>query len=489
MKSEKCFRIDECGTATKHLEIWLKKINLRPLHKALTRARCATDNATPKRASINATAVARGKAFAAVYLLKFLSLFIISLGLPVLLFAQGNQIQIPGLNNSPLVSQAANAPIITSRAAVMLDARTGTILYAKNAYEEISPASLTKLMTMHLLQNEIYAGRVSPHDIIPITSESWAINQPPRSSLMFLGPGQTVKLGDILLGLAVSSGNDASVAAALSLAPTVADFAILMNNEARRLGLKNTYFVEPSGVSELNMSCAADFAFFSRYYINKHPNSLKNYHSVREFSYPKAENVAPAYRNDPRTISQNNRNSLLRSFPGVDGLKTGYLDISGFNIVLTAERNHNRFIAVILGAPAGPGGERIREEDSSRLLSWAFDNFKTVYPEIGEIPGTRLWKGKENIAYFRLIQADPLAPNSTIFTSPVQRANSLWVSYEYIYPLKAPLPANFPAGTLIISDEYGELHRVQLLTTREYEKANIFKRMWHNLRLLFHRNK
>jgi len=101
----------------------------------------------------------------------------------------------------------APAPEISSRAAVLLDAATGTLLYSKNPYEGIPPASLTKLMTMHLVQNEIEAGRASPDDVIPLDKESWAINQPPRSSLMFLGPGQIATLGDIMLGLAVSSGN------------------------------------------------------------------------------------------------------------------------------------------------------------------------------------------------------------------------------------------------------------------------------------------
>jgi len=384
----------------------------------------------------------------------------------------------------PVLQLLATWPEINSRSAVLLDAASGTLLYSKNPHEEIPPASLTKLMTMHIVQSEIAAGRVSPDDFVSLNKESWAINQPPRSSLMFLGPGQTVTLDEILLGLAVSSGNDAAIAAALAITPTVADFVSLMNSEARRLGLEKTYFVEPSGISEFNITSAAEFAYFCRYYLAAHPRAIEKYHSVREFSYPKAENVGAAFRDNPQTISQYNRNALLRSLPGVDGLKTGYIDEAGYNIALTAERNGTRFIAVILGAPAHAGGDRIRDDDGRRLLTWAFDNFKTVRYETGTIEGARLWKGKENTAQFRLAQPDPLASNSTVFTAPKNRANSLWITSEIENPLIAPLPEGYPAGALIISDEYGELHRVQLLTVKAYDKGNIFKRIWHSLRLL-----
>ena len=392
----------------------------------------------------------------------------------------------PGAQPAHPALHTATGPEIVSRAAVVLDALTGTILYAKNVHEEISPASLTKLMTMHLVQNEVSSGRVSLNDIIPLTEESWAINQPPRSSLMFLGPGQTVTLHDILLGLAVSSGNDAAIAAALALAPTVADFVSIMNSEAQRLGLSATHFTEPSGISEYNMTTASEFAAFCRFYIAKHPESLAEYHSVMEFSWPPAANVAQVFQDNPRTITQYNRNALLRTFPGMDGLKTGYIDEAGYNIALTAERDGSRFIVLILGAPAISGGDRIRDDDGYRLMSWAFANFKTVYPMIEKIEGARLWKGKENYVQLKPARPDPLAPDSAVFTAPKQRANSLWVSYEISNPLIAPLPQDYPAGFLIISDEQGELHRIQLLTVKTYKKGNVFKRIWHSLRLLFH---
>ena len=377
-----------------------------------------------------------------------------------------------------LAPYLATAPEIVSRAAVLIDAETGTALYLKNPDEEISPASLTKLMTMHLVMTEAANGRVSLDEIIPIGTESWAQNQPVRSSLMFLAPGQIVSLREIMLGLAVSSGNDAAVAAALRLAPTVRDFAAMMTLEARRMGLAKTRFTEPSGISEHNMTTAAEFTAFCREYLLRHPQSLAEFHSVETFAYPKAHNVPETFRGHPNTIVQANRNALLKTFPGVDGLKTGYIDEAGYNIALTAERNGSRFIAVILGAPASPGGDRLRDEDGRRLLSWAFENFKTVRPSIGPLEPARLWKGKSNKVELRLAEeAD--------FTAPFDRDAFLRFSVETADPLIAPLPAHYPAGWLVLFDEKGEVNRVRILTATAYEQGNIFKRLWDSIRLLF----
>jgi len=388
------------------------------------------------------------------------------------------------LCGAPLFAQDIEGTEIVSQAAVLLDAETGTVLYAKNPYEEIPPASLTKLMTMHLIQKEVNAGRASLDEIVPITEASWALRQPPRSSLMFLAPGQTVTLREIMLGLAVPSGNDAAIAAALRLAPSVNDFAVLMTREARRLGMTKTRFTEPSGISEDNITTAAEFAAFCREYLRQHPRSLADFHSVREFGYPKAENVAEAFRDDPKTIVQENRNSLLKTFPGVDGFKTGYIDEAGYNIALTAQRDNTRFIAVILGAPARPGGARIRDRDGEHLLSWAFENFKTVRPERPQLAPVRLWKGKDKRVELRITEQAGML-NPLAFTAPADRAASLQFTAEINQPLIAPLPSFYPVGWLIISDEEGELHRVTLLTAREYPRGNIFKRAWHSIRLLF----
>ncbi|GHV91534.1 hypothetical protein AGMMS50268_20370 [Spirochaetia bacterium] len=384
----------------------------------------------------------------------------------------------------PLSAQTApglldlEGPALVSRAAVLMDAETGTVLYAKNPDEKIPPASLTKLMTIHIALKEAAAAGLSLDKSITPPRESWAINQPYRSSLMFLAAGQTVSLRELLLGLAIPSGNDAAVAVALQFAPSVAGFTELMNREARRLGLIATRFVEPSGISEDNMTTAMEFARFCRIYLQQHPETLAELHSVPEFAYPKISNVAEAYHDRPGTIIQTNHNTLLKSFAGVDGLKTGYIDEAGYNIALTAERQDTRFIAVILGAPAAWRGDRIRDEDGQKLLSWAFENFRTIRPILGHIDSVRLWKGKAKFAELRAGEAPE-------FTAPAGRGAKLWLSTEISDPLIAPLPVHYKAGDLILSDEQGELRRIPLLTVKGYEQGNFFKRGWDSLRLFF----
>jgi D-alanyl-D-alanine carboxypeptidase (penicillin-binding protein 5/6) len=299
---------------------------------------------------------------------------------------------------------------------------------------------------------------------------------------MFLAPNQRVSLGELLLGLAVPSGNDAAVAVALRFAPTVEDFAAAMTGEARRMGLRLTRFVEPSGISEFNLTTAGEFARFCREYLALHPGVLEEYHSVREFAYPKAANLTQNGRpeNGPaaETIVQYNRNPLLGTVEGVDGLKTGYIDEAGYHIALTAERRGTRFIAVILGAPRGNYGERIRAEDGRALLNWAFEHYRTLRPEPGELPPLRIWKGKKNLV--------PVRPGAALeFTVLAGRGHSLRWELEEAHPLLAPLPAGSPVGTLTFYDSLGELRRIDLVSAEDIEEGGFFKRLWDSLGLFF----
>ena len=408
---------------------------------------------------------------------KTVFFILIFLCLPFCLFAQ--------IFSTPpaLVPYLQTAPEIHSHSAVLIDAHTGALLYSKNPGDEIPPASLTKLMTMHLVMKEIKEGRASYDEVVPITVESWAQSQPPRSRLMFLEPGQIVTLREILLGLAVVSGNDAAVAAALRISPDMKQFAAKMTMEARSMDLYITRFAEASGISEYNKTTAEEFASFCRQYLLMHPHSLSEFHSVGEFAYPLAANVQERHKNYPRTIVQHNRNDLLRSFPGVDGLKTGFIYESGFNIALTAQRDDTRFILVLLGAPNVRQGARLRAQDGINLLGWAFELFKTVRPPAVLIeqsyPKTvKLWKGRENTAEITLSK-------SADFTAPATRAKSLFYKAIMPNPLIAPLKAGSHAGFLVISDEIGELSRIPLVTANDYENAKTLKRIWHSVILMF----
>jgi D-alanyl-D-alanine carboxypeptidase (penicillin-binding protein 5/6) len=373
---------------------------------------------------------------------------------------------------------AQDAPNIGSRAAVVLDALTGTILYAKNGDEEISPASLTKLMTIHLVLREAAARGVSLEEVRELPRESWAVNQPPRSSLMFIGPGQRASIRDLLLGLAVPSGNDAAVAAALLFFPSVGDFVREMNREARFLGLVKTRFTEPSGISEYNLTTAREFALFCREYLRLHPEALREFHSVREFAYPRPDNLGEAFQDRPNTIVQRNHNALLENFEGVDGLKTGYIDEAGYHIALTAERGGTRFIAVILGAPAEYGGDRIRNADGEKLLTWAFAHYKTLRPPVPVIPPVRVWKGKEN-------SLELLPTEALECTALINQGEGLRWEIETEDPVTAPVRAGDPLGRLILYDQAGELRRIPLAAVSDLERGGFFKRLWDSIRLFF----
>ena len=369
---------------------------------------------------------------------------------------------------------AGQPPSIVTRAAVLMDAETGTVLFSQSPSLVISPASLTKLMTIHLALRAIRAGKVSENDIVTLTPESWYENQPPRSSLMFLGRNQTVTLGELLLGMAVSSGNDAAVATALHLSHSLEAFTATMNAEAGRLGLVSTRFTEPAGVSSENTTTAMDFARFCRVYLAEHPESLALLHSIEIFAYPRAVNTAPEL---PRTIVQNNRNNLLNRVPGVDGLKTGYITEAGYNTALSARRGETRLIAILLGASS----EEDRDRDGEELLAWGFENFKTLRPVVNILPETRIWSGKEKYVQVKLAAELP-------FTVSVHRAGVITVGTELTPYLKAPLPEGAQAGVLTLSDGIGELRSIPLVLEKEVTRGNFFQVFLDAIRLFFHKN-
>lgn len=379
-------------------------------------------------------------------------------------------------------SQTAEAPEIRCKAAVLLDATTGEVLYSKNPDEEIPPASLTKLMTIHLALQKVSRGEISLDEKIELPRESWWTNQPPRSSLMFLNEDQRVTLRELLLGLAVSSGNDAAVAVAFYASGGVEAFVDDMNREARSLGLTKTRFVEPSGISEYNFTTAMEYAQFCKAYINFHPEVTTELHSVKEFAYPKAKNYPEYWTGSKEEIRQVNNNNLLGSL-GVDGLKTGFIEESGYNIALTAEQNGTRYIAVLLGFPGTISSRQamqMRADDGKLLLSWAFDNYKTVMPAMDSFPAIPVWKAAENTA-------EIIPMTSLNFTTGTNRAESLHWTINIDEHVIAPLPAGTRVGDIVFYDGQGELHRVPMITKNTVEKGNIFKRIWHSIKLFFMR--
>lgn len=384
---------------------------------------------------------------------------------------------------------------VSARAAIIVDASNGCVIYEKNADEIIPPASMTKLVSMYVVFQEIATGRISLDDVVPLPPECWAANMPPHSSLMFLGRNQRVTLDELLLGTAICSGNDAAYALAFYVCGGMEQFIERMNYEVEKLGLAHTHFVESSGYSELNTTTAREMAAFARVYISRYPESLARYHSKLSFTYPQEHNLAPEDVGKPRSqdwsnglpenitmgIKQDNTNKLLGKLEGCDGLKTGFIDESGYNLALTAVRDGTRFLSVTMG---GPGrnvteGNANRNKDGTTLMEWAFGTFadstKTslLHPYLVRVTGARE-------VYTHLVPA--FAPETLTVPfitgeSPREAADSVTVDIS--------LPAYIDGGT-VAGDAYGEVNfflgkvllmKVPLVADRDIAEASFVTRL------------
>jgi len=269
-------------------------------------------------------------------------------------------------------------PPVYAFSALLADLKTGSILYEKNADILIPPASMTKLIAMYIVFQDAAAHKFSLDDVVPLKAESWAVNAPEGSSLMFLAKGQRVSVRELLLGLAVASGNDAAAAIADFVSGSQSAFVERMNAETEKLGLRYTRFADASGYSELNATTAREFASFARTYLHLYPEALKEFHSVQTLRYPQSHNNPRENQSPP--VVQKNTNPALGVIPGANGLKTGFIPESGYNLSLTVERDNLSILSVTLGGP-GQGtvqGNAYRLKDAQSLTDYAYNNFKTA---------------------------------------------------------------------------------------------------------------
>jgi D-alanyl-D-alanine carboxypeptidase (penicillin-binding protein 5/6) len=259
-----------------------------------------------------------------------------------------------------LAQETAQPFEVAARAAVLMDAQSGELLYAQDPNERIPPASLTKVLTLFLTFDAIQGGRAHLDDIVPISKKASRT----RGSKMFLKAGDSVPLEELIKGIAVDSGNDASVAVAEYLEGSERAFVAKMNEKLRALGIQQTRVETVHGLpARRQYTTAADMAVLARAYLQAHPEALR-YHQLTSYTY--------------RNISQENHNKLLFQDPSVDGLKTGYTRKSGYNLLATAKRGDQRLIAVVLKAKS----RTIREEEALRLLNFGFE-------QSGLLPGMR----------------------------------------------------------------------------------------------------
>ncbi len=358
-------------------------------------------------------------------------------------------------------------PRVTSLAAILMDATTGTILYEKNPDLPHPPASLTKVVTIHILLDKIKKGEISWQTPVPLPPESWAVHQPSDSSLMFLGPNQRATVQDILQGLAVASGNDAAIAAALFVSGSVSAFAQKMNQEVERLGLKNLYFVEPSGYDASNRITAREFALFLKFYLEAHPESLNTLHSLREFTYPRPENVENGQK--VRPITQFNKNSLVYTYPWADGIKTGFLYESGFNLAATAKKNGTRLLVVILGTTDSNPRKAIqtRNDEAVRLLEYGFAHFMTKEVPLPPLTSIRVWKGATQ-------SFTPSVPSSIPVTVRRERESYIQVQCTQTFFVEAPVQPTTVIGNLRVYDGRTVLREANLLAGVEIPRGSWF---------------
>ena len=367
--------------------------------------------------------------------------------------------------------------------AILIDASNGCVLFEKNADAIIPPASIAKLFVMYIVFKDAAEGKISLDDVVPLPERSWAINMPKDASLMFLGQGQIVTLRELLKGLAVASGNDAALAVADYISGSTKAFVERMNEECAALGLEHTHFVEPSGYDEHNLTTARELAAFCCEYIKRFPQSVEEFHSAPSIKYPMGKNL-PSWqkdRGDSSAIYQKNTNPLLGVMEGCDGIKTGFIYESRYNLALTAKRNGVRYISVtMMGTGVGSKqGNAGRVHDGTEMMEWAFQSFADFnpserLPEFYAIPaiGSKNTNGK----FVRLIPAW----NKAITVPHIKGSTALEDAASVQASVNIP---KFIYGGVEQGKVYGQiqyklgdtvLETVPLVADRTYAKANIF---------------
>lgn len=352
-----------------------------------------------------------------------------------------------------------NAPVppLSSKSYLLMDFQSRQILAARNPDERVEPASLTKLMTAYVVFDALRQKRITLAQPFSVSDKAWHA----PGARMFLTVGESVLVEALLNGMIVQSGNDAAIALAEGVAGSEEVFVDTMNREAQRLGLKNSHFINATGLpGPQHYSTASDLAALSRAIIDEFPHYFPMY-KVREYRH--------------NNITQYNRNRLLGRDPFVDGLKTGYTESAGFCMIATAQRQDRRLIAVVLNA----GSENGRVVDAQKLLNHGFEAFDTVKLYAGGQPihALPVWKGSRNELQAGL-------PNDYFVTLPKGFSERLKATMESMQPLMAPIRVGDRVGTLRLTFDGKPFDERNVVALESVGIANLFIRGWHSLRLL-----
>ncbi len=351
-------------------------------------------------------------------------------------------------------------PQLAAKSYVLMDAATGQILINNDGDERLPPASLTKLMTAYLATLEMKKGQVRPADLVTISEKAWKTG----GSKMFVEVGKQVSLGDLLHGIIIQSGNDASVAVSEYLAGSEDVFAELMNKTAAQLGMKNSHFMNATGLPDPNhFSSAHDMAILARAIIYEDPAHYAIY-SQKEFLWNK--------------IKQPNRNLLLWRDSTVDGLKTGHTEEAGYCMVASAKRNNLRLIAVLFGTSS----EKARAEETQKLLTYGFRFYenRTLYKKGVEVKKIRVWKGTNNEV------STGFAEDLSI-TLLKNQFNNIQLQVSAAKELMAPVVAGQVLGKVVVKVGDKIVYSTDLVALQTVEQGSFLSRIWDSIVLFFKR--
>jgi D-alanyl-D-alanine carboxypeptidase (penicillin-binding protein 5/6) len=343
----------------------------------------------------------------------------------------------------------SNAIESIAKTALLIDLSTGEVLLDKNSEERTYPSSMTKIMTALMAFEKIKDGTLSMDQEFLISKKAWKMG----GSKMFIEVDKKVKVSDLLLGVVVQSGNDASIAIAEGISGSEETFAIEMNNLAKRIGLTNTNFVNSSGwPNDNHYTTAKDLAKIAEYTLNEHPELYEMY-AITEFTYS--------------GIKQDNRNPLLYSFDGADGFKTGHTQAAGYGLVGSAERGDRRLLLVLNGLETS----RSRAQESLRLMDWGFNNFQLVdfYKQGEVVIEATTWLGKQ--------EKVKLSSEQDISVSiPKTHLSDMKVEVLVEEPIPTPISINDQVGLVQISYADKKL-KYPLLASENIEQKGFFSRI------------
>ena len=377
-----------------------------------------------------------------------------------LLFAAGNAVFAQNLTPTlaPQPTIIPSPPQLAATGYLLIDADTGHVIVEHNADERLPPASLTKMMSSYIVSQEIERGRVGEQDMVNISVKAWRMG----GSKMFIREGTQVSVHDLLLGVIVQSGNDATVALAEHISGSEDAFVDVMNQKAALMGMTQTHFENSTGwPAEGHLTTARDLAILAKAVINDHPDHYALY-KEKYFVW-----------ND---IRQPNRNLLLFRDDTVDGLKTGHTEEAGFCLVASAKRGDMRLISVVMGTRS----EEARAAESQKLLTYGFRYFETrsLYKAGDIINNTRVWGGEENSVNYGVAQDIKL-------TLPRGKQDELQADLVINSVIKAPLEVGQAIGTLTITLEDQVLSEVPVVALEPVERAGFFARIIDSIKLFF----